>query len=174
MAKTEVRGSQIKDASVQRDDLDAATSGQAVARKLVQGPGIELSSTGADAGTGDVTVKVGGVLDTTFTYPGTLSVQAGKARWYAPVNATIVAVRASVGTAPTGASAIFDVNKNGTTIFTTQSNRPTIAASGFTDTADAVEVTSLSAGDYLTVDIDQIGSTVAGADATIQILWKPA
>lgn len=56
MARTEPRGGQIKDGSIQRDDLDASTSGQAVVRKVVQGTGMSLSSTGADAGTGDVTV----------------------------------------------------------------------------------------------------------------------
>lgn len=173
MPKTEVRGGQVKDSTIQRDDLDVATVGQSVVRKILAGSGVELTADGADAGTGDVTVKYVGPNDIPMSYPDTLVVQAGTARWYAPVNLTITAVRASVGTAPTGASAIFDVNKNGTTIFTTQSNRPTIAASSFTDLADAIDVTTLSAGDYLTVDIDQIGSTVPGADATIQISWKP-
>ena len=44
--------------SVQRNDMDVVTSGQAVITKLVAGTGISLSSTGADAGTGDVTVNV--------------------------------------------------------------------------------------------------------------------
>jgi len=56
MARTELTGRQVKDGTVQRDDLDASTSGQAVIRKLVQGTGTALSSTGVDAGTGDVTV----------------------------------------------------------------------------------------------------------------------
>jgi hypothetical protein len=57
MAATNPTGKQIKDGSVQRDDLDASTVGQAVIRKLVQGTGISLTSTGGDAGTGDVTVS---------------------------------------------------------------------------------------------------------------------
>ena len=44
---------------VQRDDLDITTTGQAVARKIIQGDGVTLSSTGTDAGTGDVTVGLG-------------------------------------------------------------------------------------------------------------------
>jgi hypothetical protein len=65
-----------------------------------------------------------------------------------------------------------DVNHNGTTIFTTQSNRPTIAASGFYDesgTADG-DVT-VAAGEYLTVDVDQVGSTIAGSDLTVGIRY---
>lgn len=43
---------------VQRDDLDITSTGQAVVRKLVQGTGITLNSSGVDAGTGDVTVAL--------------------------------------------------------------------------------------------------------------------
>lgn len=78
-----------------------------------------------------------------------------------------VAVRAT--TAPTGASAIFDVNKNGTTIYSTQGNRPTIAAAGLLATVGAHAATTVTDGDYLTVDVDQIGSTVAGSNAVVAI-----
>lgn len=105
----------------------------------------------------------------TFSIPGTLVVGTGVARLYFPRACTIINVLASAGTAPTGASLIIDVNKNGTTIFTTQGNRPTIAAGTNSDTSSVPDVTSIAAGDYLTVDIDQIGSTVAGANAVISI-----
>lgn len=68
MARTEVTGRQIKDSTVQRDDLDTSTVGQAVVRKIVQGLGITLSSSGADSGTGDVEINAtGGVVGTDFT-----------------------------------------------------------------------------------------------------------
>jgi hypothetical protein len=57
MAATTVRGAQVRDGTVQRADLDISTVGNAVVRKLVQGSNITLSSTGADAGTGDVTIS---------------------------------------------------------------------------------------------------------------------
>jgi len=60
MAITQVRGTQVLDGSVQRTDLDATTVGQAVVRKIVQGTNVTLSSTGADSGTGDVTINVPG------------------------------------------------------------------------------------------------------------------
>lgn len=56
MAATTVRGAQILDGTVQRDDLDISTTNQAVVRRLVQGSGITLSSTGVQSGTGDVTI----------------------------------------------------------------------------------------------------------------------
>lgn len=56
MAKTQVRSQQLEDEGVKRDDLNSTTTGQAVVKKLVEGPGVQLTSTGVDAGTGDVTV----------------------------------------------------------------------------------------------------------------------
>ena len=108
-----------------------------------------------------------------FSAQGTLTTRTGSVRF--PVvggTYTIDSVRATVGTAPTGASLIVDVNKNGTTIYGTQSNRPTIAASSTAANGGTASVTTVTTGDYLTVDIDQIGSTVAGADLTVIILLK--
>lgn len=56
MGKTQVRSQQLEDEGVKRDDLNSTTTGQAVVKKLVQGTGVQLTSTGVDAGTGDVTV----------------------------------------------------------------------------------------------------------------------
>ena len=108
-----------------------------------------------------------------FGGTGTLTVGAGSARFRFPWAVTILGVSATVGTAPTGASILIDVNKNGTTLFTTQSARPTILASAFVTTTEAVPaITTLIAGDYLTVDRDQIGSTIAGADLSVFIRYK--
>jgi hypothetical protein len=60
MPKTVIRGAQVLDGSIQRADLDTSTVGQAVVAKLVQGSNVTLSSTGADSGTGDVTISVPG------------------------------------------------------------------------------------------------------------------
>ena len=113
------------------------------------------------------TGNTGGML-LPFSVFGNVIVSTYSFRWYAPATMTISSVRASVGTAPTGAALIVDVNKNGTTIFTTQGNRPSIAASGFTATGTP-DVTSLTAGDYLTVDVDQVGSTIPGANLSVQV-----
>ena len=109
-----------------------------------------------------------------FSQGGTLTTGTGQFRWYNRTGATrtIQTVTASVGTQPTGASILVDVNKNGTTIFTTQSNRPTIAVSTNEDESGAPDVTSLAAGDYLTIDIDQIGSTVAGANLVVTVVYS--
>lgn len=57
MARTQVRTQQVEDGGITRDDLNTADTGKAVARKVIQGTGVSLSSTGVDAGTGDVTVN---------------------------------------------------------------------------------------------------------------------
>jgi hypothetical protein len=111
-----------------------------------------------------------------FSKAGTLSVGNGVHRIYNDTGATLTikGVRASVGTAPTGASIIVDINKGTTTpttIFTTQANRPTIAASAITSgKVTNMNVTTIADGECFTVDIDQVGSTVPGSDITIQIL----
>lgn len=105
-----------------------------------------------------------------FSMAGTLTVKTGTLR--VPIHGgtfDIISIDAMVGTAPTGASAIVDVNKNGTTVYGTQANRPTIAAGTTDATVGAHSVTSVTSGDYLTVDVDQIGSTVAGADLVVSI-----
>lgn len=65
MAKTEVTTSQIKDGTVNRDDLNTTTTTKAVVAKIIAGTGVTLSSTGVDAGTGDVTVNASGAVRTT-------------------------------------------------------------------------------------------------------------
>ena len=93
-----------------------------------------------------------------------LAVGTGATRFYNDTGSTltIASVRASVETAPSGGSVVIDVNKNGTTIFTTQANRPTIATTALTSgKVTAIDVTSFADGDYLTVDIDTYTSPAA-------------
>ena len=108
-----------------------------------------------------------------FTVPGTLSVGIGRAKFYIPGAITLGNVRASVGTAPTGADITIDVNKNVTTVFTTQSNRPKIYAGQTVVSTSTPNITTFSAGDYITVDIDTVGSLNPGSDLTVQIEFTP-
>jgi hypothetical protein len=87
-----------------------------------------------------------------------------------PRNSTITKVLARCKTAPTNAALIFDINKNGTSIWdTTQANRIQIAANAVSGTQTSFDTVSLDEGDILTIDIDQIGSLVAGRDITIEV-----
>jgi hypothetical protein len=109
-------------------------------------------------------------LDLSFGESG-LVVNTDGYRWYAPYDITIVDMQLSVGVAPTGSSAIVDVHKNGTTIFTTQGNRPTVADGAFVDTAAVPDVTAVAAGDYLEVMVDQRGSSVSGRYGMLVITY---
>ena len=84
----------------------------------------------------------------------------------------ITAVRASVSTAPTDATLIVDINLTGTgTIMTT--NKLSIDSTEKTSitaaTAAGLTTTTLASDDELTFDIDQVGSTVAGAGLKVYI-----
>lgn len=107
----------------------------------------------------------------TFSRAGTIGVATGTQRIYNRTGRTLTltSVSASVATAPTGQSILIDVNKNGTTIFTTQSNRPTIAAATNEDVSGTPQVAAWADGEYLTVDIDQVGTPTPGADLTVSI-----
>ncbi len=85
---------------------------------------------------------------------------------------TIDRVYIHVKTAPTGASIIVDVNKNGTTIFTNQANRPEIAAGSTEDESGVPDITALAKDDALSMDIDQKGSGDAGADLSVFVRCK--
>lgn len=97
-----------------------------------------------------------GTLRVPFTQPGRL-----------------IAVRFTLGTAPTGASVIVDVHLNGTTIFPT-ATKPTCPVSTNISQLATPDVEDVANGDYLTFDIDQIGSTVGGSDLQGIVLWEPA
>ena len=103
---------------------------------------------------------------------GNASAAADKNYWLVPVACTVTDVRAYANTAPTTQSLIVDVNKNGTTLFTTQGNRPTIAAAGNASTTTLPDVTSLAAGDRLSYDIDQVGSGTVGAGVSVVVTAK--
>lgn len=71
MAATNIRGRQIQDGTVTRDDLNISTSGQGVIRRLLEAinTGILINaSTGTDTGTGDVSLKIDPTyLDTLYS-----------------------------------------------------------------------------------------------------------
>ena len=94
---------------------------------------------------------------------------SGKQAIRMPFAGKITFVTAAVVTAPTGSTAIFDLHKNGTTMYTTQGNRPTIAIAGTYVTAALPDITTWAAGDVLQLEVDQIGSGTDGADLSVVV-----
>jgi len=106
------------------------------------------------------------------TVAGTLVVAAGTLRIYNQTGRTLTIseVFLAVGTAPVGSAIIVDVHKDGTTLFTTQANRPQIADGTNSGNSTTIDVTSWADGAYLTADVDQIGSGTAGSDLTVHVI----
>jgi hypothetical protein len=90
-----------------------------------------------------------------FFMADAVSTKVGKARAFPAVAGNITAIRVTLGT--TGGSATtVDVNKSGTTVYTTQANRPSITSAGVA-TATAPDVTAFNNTDNFTVDVDAAG-----------------
>ena len=108
-----------------------------------------------------------------FPYPGVLIVDTS----VTPIilitrPMQIVKAYAVVKTGPIDADIIVDINKNGSTIWTTQADRLKVLNGATEGTQTAFNVTTLDEGDKLTMDIDQVGSTVAGEDLTVVLKCK--
>ncbi len=87
----------------------------------------------------------------------------------APWPGKIKRARLYANTAPATQAIIVDFNLNGTTVWSTQSNRVQIAASANSGTSTSFNTINFAQGDLLTFDIDQVGSSTTGADMTIEL-----
>ena len=92
-----------------------------------------------------------------------LATGTGKVYFRMPYAGTLLAVKATVNTAPTGSTLICDINEAGSTILSTKLS---IDASEKTSTTAAVPAvisdSALADDAEITIYIDQVGSTVAG------------
>lgn len=91
-----------------------------------------------------------------YRYQNTLAINTGTKRLYLQGSYTLKSIHSFVDTAPTGSSVITDVKKNGSSLQTI-----TIAAGATTGSNTSLS-SSFASGDYITVDITQIGSSTAG------------
>jgi hypothetical protein len=102
-----------------------------------------------------------------------LTTGTAKISFRMPFAATLLAVRASVNTAPTGSTLIVDINEGGTSVLGTKLS---IDATELTSTtaASAATITDSSLADdaLITIDIDQIGSTIAGAGLKVSLFVR--
>lgn len=119
------------------------------------------------------------LLEVAFAFPplaGTLTTGSGKFRLPIDSSYAILGSIVTVNTAPTGLPVIVDILKNGTTIYTTTANRPTIAVSAFMSATayTTPDVVAVAPGDYLQWSVSQIGSGTAGADLFVRVLAKRA
>lgn len=97
---------------------------------------------------------------------GTLSVGVPGVEWVAPFDLVLRNATGRVATAPSGADVIVDVRVNGTSVYGSQADMMVIADGAQQDTSATVDA-AVSAGDVITLEVEQVGSSTAGADLTV-------
>lgn len=100
-----------------------------------------------------------------------LTTGTAKVKFRMPYAFTLSEVRASVNTAPTGASLVVDINEGGSTILSTKlSIDATETTSTTAATPPVISDTALADDAEISIDIDQIGSTIAGAGLKVCLI----
>lgn len=100
-----------------------------------------------------------------------LTTGTGKVTFRMPYALTLTSVRASTKTAPTGAALIVDINEDGSSVLST---KLTIDAGEKTSTTAAtaavISDSALADDAEITIDVDQVGSTIAGTDLIVTLI----
>lgn len=117
---------------------------------------------------------------TAIFFSGALSTTslAIHARLYIPNNMQLIAIRLAAQTAPTDAAIIinplqYNAALSASTAIFASTNRPTIVASAKVGSDDTVfALPSLYAGSWLGINLDQVGSTVAGSNLSITVITR--
>ena len=156
-----------------KGDLIAATAADTVARVAV---GADTKSLLADSG------QAAGVA---WGYPPywfavacsdettAVTAGAGKATFRLPA-CNVLAVRASATTAPTDADLVIDINESGASILSTKLSIDATEKTSTTAATPAVISDASIADDAeITIDFDQVGSTVAGAGVKVYLYVQP-
>lgn len=102
----------------------------------------------------------------TYNYNGTLVVNTGSKRFYMPINCTMTDIEAYVATAPTGAALQLAILKNGSSVATTS------ISAGSTSSSNTSNSIDLETGDYITINITQVGSGTAGEDLYLNLKFS--
>lgn len=105
--------------------------------------------------------------------PGVLQVGLIGSRWYNQTGAslTISGVSSSVGTPSAGAPIIAGLYINGVNAFPGGTGRPSIPAGSYLSSTVVPGVVVVPIGGYLTVEVAQIGSTQAGSDLLVMVVF---
>ena len=131
-----------------------------------------VASVNGDTGAVIVPVPIGIACSDETT---ALTTGTAKATFRMPFAMTLTAVRAGVGAAPTGSVLTVDINEGGASILST---KITIDATEKTSTTAAtppvISDSSLADDAEITIDIDTVGSTIAGAGLKVWLIGYPA
>lgn len=131
-----------------------------------------VDSVNGDTGSVIVSVPIGIAISDETT---ALTTGAAKVTFRMPFAMTLTAVRASVSIAPTGSVLTVDINEAGASILST---KLTIDATEKTSTTAAtppvISDTALADDAEITIDIDTVGSTIAGAGLKVWLIGYPS
>lgn len=132
-------------------------------------PVVERFGSGPRGRKGDAGVR--GTSGAIFRVEGGVDAFPGFTRLYNDTGHdwAITAARASVETAPNGGNVLVDVNVNGTSVFTDQTQRLVIPPSQLTSGKKSFVVPPIvHDGDYITVDVDT--STDPAANLSVSVV----
>lgn len=143
--------------------------------------GIVVTGTGAVIGDNNMAIDTSGATTPSFDRVDTdrwtssvaLTVVDGLIEVPFKGDVEIIEVEAYLGTQPTGSAVTIDLNLNGTTMYTTQANRPSVAVATNSDTT-VPDITTVTDGDTLSVDIDAIDSNGIGAGLSVTVRYRRA
>jgi hypothetical protein len=116
-------------------------------------------------GTINATTVVGVALEKQYTQIGTLTVGDVGVRWYPATNITINSAIARIVTAPSGSSITLSIKVNGTGVQTLTIN------SGATDSSLVTTPINVNYGQYVTIEVTQVGSSIAGSDLNVTLKY---
>ena len=116
-------------------------------------------------GTINATTVVGVALEKQYTQIGALTVGDVGVRWYPATNITINSAIARIVTAPSGSSITLSIKVNGTGVQTLTIN------SGATDSSLVTTPINVNYGQYVTIEVTQVGSSIAGSDLNVTLKY---
>ncbi len=142
------------------DDSAAKATG------LTVGTGLSINGTTLNASAIPIEIGLACSDETTALTTG-----SAKVTFRMPCAMTLTAVRATLTTAPVGSTLIVDINESGTSILSTKLSIDASEKTSTTAATAAVISDSALADDAeITIDIDQVGSTTAGAGLKVWLI----
>ena len=142
------------------DDSAAKATG------LTVGTGLSITGTTLNASALPIEIGLACSDETTALTTGT-----AKVTFRMPCAMTLTAVRATLTTAPVGSTLIVDINEGGTSIISTKLSIDASEKTSTTAATAAVISDSALANDAeITIDIDQVGSSTAGAGLKVWLI----
>jgi hypothetical protein len=106
-----------------------------------------------------------------WTRDGEVGATVGQLPYRFLFDAVLVSWTAALGTACTGSPIIIDLNLNGTTLFPDQDDRMFISPNVTAPPVIPLGIT-VSEGDFLTLDVDDVGSTLSGEDLSVFVRYE--